>query len=43
MIQPLPSIYLYDEFACIKLPRTFDDMEQFAMEIAVLMDFQVTD
>ncbi|CAG8573636.1 16273_t:CDS:2, partial [Acaulospora colombiana] len=40
MVRPLPSIYLYDEFACIKLPRTFDDMEQFSMDIAILMDFQ---
>ncbi|CAG8683613.1 8967_t:CDS:2, partial [Acaulospora morrowiae] len=40
MVRPLPSIYLYDEFACIKLPNSFDDMEQFATDMAILMNFQ---
>ncbi|CAG8746554.1 9617_t:CDS:2, partial [Acaulospora colombiana] len=40
MARPLPSIYLYDEFACIKLPNSFDDMEQFATDMAFLMNFQ---
>ncbi|CAG8508986.1 3831_t:CDS:10 [Ambispora leptoticha] len=40
MVRPLPSIYLYDEFACIKLPNSFDHMEQFATEMAILMNFQ---
>ncbi|RHZ88062.1 hypothetical protein Glove_26g296 [Diversispora epigaea] len=40
MVRPLPSIYLYDEFARIKLPNSFDDMEQFATNMAILMNFQ---
>ncbi|CAG8672403.1 15748_t:CDS:10, partial [Funneliformis caledonium] len=38
--RPLPSIYLYDEFACIKIQNSFDDMEQFAIDMKMLMDFQ---
>ncbi|RIB27457.1 hypothetical protein C2G38_2160553 [Gigaspora rosea] len=30
MVRPLPSIYLYEEFVSIKIPTTFDDMEEFA-------------
>ncbi|CAG8743804.1 10156_t:CDS:2, partial [Dentiscutata erythropus] len=40
MVRPLPSIYLDNEFACIKLPNSFDDMDQFAMDMAILMNFQ---
>lgn len=40
MVRPLPSVYLYDEFVNLKLPNTFNDMEQFALDIKILMDFQ---
>ncbi|GBB96202.1 hypothetical protein RclHR1_02700004 [Rhizophagus clarus] len=40
LARPLPSLYLYDEFACIKIPNSFDDMEQFAVDMKMLMDFQ---
>ncbi|RGB26627.1 hypothetical protein C1646_674631 [Rhizophagus diaphanus] len=40
MVRPLPSVYLYDEFACIKIPTSFDDMEQFAIDMKILMDLQ---
>ena len=43
MVRPLPSIYLYEEFVSIKIPTTFDDMEEFAKSMSTLMDFQVTD
>ncbi|CAI2188665.1 18162_t:CDS:2 [Funneliformis geosporum] len=33
-------IYLYEEFVCIKIPTSFDDIEQFAMNMKMLMDFQ---
>ena len=42
MVRPLPTVYLYDEFVNLKLPNTFNDMEQFALNIKILMDFQVT-
>ncbi|CAG8534790.1 12815_t:CDS:2, partial [Acaulospora morrowiae] len=41
LIRPLPSIYLYEEFVNIKIPMTFDDMEEFAKSMPILMDFQV--
>ncbi|CAG8534699.1 10406_t:CDS:2, partial [Ambispora leptoticha] len=41
MVRPLPSIYLYEEFVSIKIPMTFDDMEEFAKSMQTLMDFQV--
>ncbi|GBC01589.1 hypothetical protein RclHR1_04250005 [Rhizophagus clarus] len=40
MVRPLPSIYLYEEFVSIKIPTTFDDMEEFAKSMSTLMDFQ---
>ncbi|CAG8725168.1 9644_t:CDS:2, partial [Acaulospora morrowiae] len=40
MVRPLPSIYLYEEFVSIKIPMTFDDMEEFAKSMQTLMDFQ---
>ncbi|CAG8751333.1 30488_t:CDS:10, partial [Gigaspora margarita] len=32
MVRPLPSVYLYDEFSCIQLPNSFEDMSQFATD-----------
>ncbi|CAG8723305.1 3039_t:CDS:2, partial [Funneliformis caledonium] len=40
MVRPLPSVYLYEEFVCIKIPTSFDDIEQFSMDMKMLMDFQ---
>ncbi|CAG8608536.1 20013_t:CDS:2 [Gigaspora rosea] len=40
-MRPLPSVYLFEEFGTIKIPTTFDDMEQFSEDISVLMNFQV--
>ncbi|CAG8633725.1 5566_t:CDS:10 [Funneliformis mosseae] len=40
MVRPLPSVYLYNEFVNLKLPNTFNDMEQFSLDIKILMDFQ---
>ena len=42
MVRPLPSVYLYNEFTHIKIPKNFIDMEQFAIDMKMLMDFQVT-
>lgn len=39
MVRPLPSVYLYDEFSCIQLPNSFEDMSQFATDEAILMNF----
>ncbi|CAB4423614.1 unnamed protein product [Rhizophagus irregularis] len=41
MVRPLPSIYLYNEFVSLKIPTSFDDMEKFAKDMSILMDFQV--
>lgn len=35
------SVYLFEEFGTIKIPTTFDDMEQFSEDMSVLMNFQV--
>ncbi|CAB4426372.1 unnamed protein product [Rhizophagus irregularis] len=40
MVRPLPSVYLYNEFVNLMLPNTFNDMEQFSLDIKTLMDFQ---
>ncbi|CAG8787917.1 15314_t:CDS:10, partial [Gigaspora margarita] len=40
MVRPLPSVYLFEEFGTIKIPTTFDDMEQFSEDMSVLMNFQ---
>jgi len=39
MIRPFPSIYLYERFGTIRIPTTFDDMEQFSEDITILMNF----
>lgn len=40
MVRPFSSVYLYNEFTHIKIPKNFIDMEQFALDMKVLMDFQ---
>ncbi|CAJ0898950.1 7245_t:CDS:2 [Entrophospora sp. SA101] len=40
MMRPLPSVYLFEEFGAIKIPITFDDMEQFSKDMTILMNFQ---
>jgi len=40
MVRPLPSVYLYNEFLHIKIPKNFNDMEQLAIDMKALMDFQ---
>ncbi len=41
MMKPLPSVYLFEEFGAIKIPTTFNDMEQFSKDMSILMNFQV--
>ncbi|CAJ0826470.1 7734_t:CDS:10 [Entrophospora sp. SA101] len=40
IIQPLPSIYLLNQFLSIKIPVSFDDFEIFATNMVELMCFQ---
>ncbi|CAJ0840970.1 17585_t:CDS:2, partial [Entrophospora sp. SA101] len=41
MIRPFPCVYLYEKFGKIKIPITFNDMEQFSEDITTLMNFQI--
>ncbi|CAI2178565.1 2598_t:CDS:2, partial [Funneliformis geosporum] len=40
LVRPLPSIYILQQFICIKIPVSFDDFEQFAKDMADLMSWQ---
>ncbi|CAG8707248.1 12890_t:CDS:2, partial [Acaulospora colombiana] len=37
---PINILYLYEEFACIRYPKNFSQMERFARDITALMNFQ---
>ncbi|CAJ0758215.1 2841_t:CDS:2 [Entrophospora sp. SA101] len=41
MRKPFPCVYLYEKFGKIKIPITFNDMEQFSEDITTLMNFQI--
>ncbi|CAJ0905578.1 8399_t:CDS:2 [Entrophospora sp. SA101] len=40
LIQPLPSIYLLNQFLSMKIPVCFEDFEDFAESMVQLMNFQ---
>ncbi|CAG8601791.1 16912_t:CDS:2, partial [Acaulospora colombiana] len=41
LVRSLPSIYILQKFTHIKIPVSFDDFEQFAKDMADLMNWQV--
>ncbi|CAI2198549.1 13094_t:CDS:2, partial [Funneliformis geosporum] len=40
LVRPLPSVYLLDRFLRIKIPKTFNDFEDFSKGIIDLMNWQ---
>ncbi|CAG8512388.1 6209_t:CDS:2, partial [Ambispora leptoticha] len=40
LVRPLPTIYMLQQFGCIKISATFGDFKQFSKDMIYLMDWQ---
>ncbi|CAJ0854625.1 13154_t:CDS:2, partial [Entrophospora sp. SA101] len=40
LLHPLPSVYLFNHFLCVKIPVTFNNFEDFSEGIIDLMNWQ---
>ncbi|CAG8630309.1 8090_t:CDS:2, partial [Diversispora eburnea] len=40
LVRSLPTIYMLQQFLCVKIPATFDDFEQFSKDMMCLMNWQ---